>query len=227
MNTSTKIIILALGLIVVTFGMQFLLKLYTDPIHVHGRSADETPVQFLVGDTKFEVPQNFIRIAAQRNSNPKDRIDLYFHWPSFSGYSMSNSNDFDNPNTQERVLFVTVERLDNALPPPGRRLDGLYRRFFEGNPWRGPAGLLGQGFSASSGYANEELYYAKEGDATFIARCLKNNEDSSDSIRRTCLYDFALEGNLVATVRFDKSLLESWREVSAGAKRKVMGMLAL
>lgn len=223
MTLLSKILSGALLLVLAMTGLHYTLRHYTDPAVLGGHSASVKPIEIMIAETTLRIPQNIIRRKTHRTSGRHSNIDLYFEWPSLAGYSVENASIFENTASLDRLIFVSLTEISPPSPPE-RRLEGIYRRFFIGKPWRGPDGLTGQTLDPASGYQSEDVFYAVDGNETFVTRCLQQNEAQKSNVLPTCLFDFQLEKNVTVNVRFHRNLLPSWRQINARMKRQILSL---
>lgn len=214
-----KILIGGLILILMLTALRFALQVFSDP---SGFSDDTQPVSVTISSVRLNIPQNLIRFQKQRKPGSHDRLDLFFDWPSLDGYTKETRDNFENTNTTDSLIFVSLEK-SPPLDAPQQRLDQIYRRFLIGKPWRGPNGLIGQSFDPQSGYGAEDVFYAHT-DTVFLTRCLREKYAATNKLRPTCLYDFTLKNGVNVHVRFTRSYLKHWREINTAIKREIMRM---
>ncbi|MEM8796173.1 MAG: hypothetical protein AAGE61_11445 [Pseudomonadota bacterium] len=225
MRFSLYLIFGGLFAIAIMAAAHFWLGTYLDPDSNAQRTANSEPISVTVGDTGLRVPQNVIRFRNQRTSELQERLDLHMHWPTLEGYSQDRSEAFEQETTDRRILFLTIEAAENQASGQ-RKLQGLYRRFFKGKPWRGPGGLIGQQLDPASGFGTEDLFYGRDAQGDiFVTRCLRDEAAAESKVLPTCLYDYPVSSSLSATVRFDRGLLEDWQDLSEKLKRRTMGFL--
>ena len=223
MHFATKILAIALCLVAIIIGLHIAFRYLVDPASLGNHSLDTTPLAITLSQTRLSIAQNVIRHKKDRKAGTTDHLDLYFLWPGLEGYNKDNADIFHSADRQNELIFVSLVH-ETAPSSMERRLDGIYRRFFIRKPWRGPDGLIGQALDPASGYPAEDIFYTRDHDTIFLTRCLQEAEAARKQIRASCLYDFALDKNLTAIVRFDRSLLDQWHPISSSIKRRLVAM---
>ncbi len=224
MNLTTKILAIALFLVVSMAILQVIVHHLTDPIRLGGHSISQNLVKIKMANTQLAIPENVIRRESQRQAGSHVAIDLYFQWPSLKGYTEKDANLFENTQNLGKLVFVTLTK-EKTTNTPEQRLEGLYKRFFIKDPWRGPQGLIGHSLDPSSGYNHEDIFYARNNNNLFITRCLQEQEARQSGVLPTCLYDFNLTQNIKVTIRFHRNLLKDWQKIDRKIKTYLNGLI--
>jgi hypothetical protein len=74
-------------------------------------------------------------------------------------------------------------------------------------------GLTRYRFKTGSGYDDQELFVAGEGERRFIARCFRQK---AQSIAATCTRDRLADTGMAVRYRFNRDLLPEWQQLEAG-----------
>ncbi|MEO1066300.1 MAG: hypothetical protein AAFW47_02850 [Pseudomonadota bacterium] len=209
----TKTVLLALAFLGVVVGVERALKYATDPVVLGSHTRDKEPVTVTLGDVRLSIPKNKIRFEDQRQDGVQGRIDLYLSWPALDGYAKDNERVFNDTSEAGSLIFLSLVA-EQSAGTPERRLNEIYRRFFVGKPWKGPSGLIGQELDPKSGYAGENVFYARDTDGVFVTRCLQAEAAVKNKLQPTCLFDFELVPGLIAHVRFHELILHDWRDIN-------------
>jgi hypothetical protein len=178
-----------------------------------GLNAPALPIT--IAGVTFNIEPAAIRWAVQRHPGRQERVDLDYLWPSLQPPGAA-----DTPgrgalvNLNER-LFVTIAAGGQTLPLM-QRVEQIYPRYLVAQPTAGPDGLTLRGFRDGTPYQGEELVFASQAPAQFLARCSLHGVVNSGS----CLLERRI-GNADITVRFARAWLDNWREVAAGIDKLI------
>ncbi len=210
-----------MALVVVVFvGLS---RFYGNKAREIGQSEDTTLRQIILGNDVINVPGNVIRFDKQRQAIALNRLDLYFLWPGFEGYSRKRDHAFFGPpRTTQDLIFVTLEKRKFALDMSAR-MGVVYARLLEGPQQPSVAGLVFQLLRPEAGYSGEELHYENHGPHPYVVRCQMLETDKHDA---TCMRDVHVGDNLSLTYRFSRKHLEQWRAIEAALTNIVRGYLA-
>lgn len=187
-----------------------------------GHSTSLTHHQILIGDDLVNAPENMIRFRSQRKSGSLNRLDLYLHWPTMSGYSNELADAFNSTNPATPILYVALEPRDMSSDMSGR-VGSIYETFFSGPPVDADNGLVRRAFSANSAYFSEDLYYEAGSPYPFAARCIRESDKVAGSF---CIRDIHIGRDLMLTYRFHKSLLPEWMGLDNAVRKTFGSMLA-
>lgn len=205
-------VLAALSLAIVVAG-----KLYGRTLVNAGHTTATTEFEVVIANDVITVPANMIRRAEQRHSGVANRLDLYVHWPSLSGFSEKLApafNDVD-PETNS-IVFVSMMPRATTFDMAGR-FDAVYANVITGDADRTASGLIRQPLSADHGYIDEALFYSEPASAAerrFAARC-QNDDGAAGLVLAACTTEIHVGETLTAQVRFPAKLLQDWRRLAA------------
>ncbi len=205
-----RIVAVGLFLIAATLAIGLVSRLYGDRLILAGHTKDQTLREVVIGGDVITVPSNLIRYSAQRREGVAERLDLYAHWPTLSGYSDAARDAFNGLTAKPEIVFLSFEERRTSRDMAGR-LEPIYRKLTEGAPAIDTAtGLEHTRLSEKSGYMNEELLVGAraDGSAPFVARCLLEADDSASVA--PCEYDVFVGRELSMMVRFPREMLRDW-----------------
>src|SRR5690606_18822689 len=148
-------------------------------------------------------------------------MDIFFHWPTLTGYSPESAEIFRHGGPDAPIVYVSLSRRVPDLPP-AERLARIYRHLFTGERLPGPAGLVGSRIEPGHGYDGDVIYYQEGGEQPYVVRC---GEDDARPAP-TCQREIAPDPRIAVTYRFPKSLLPQWRELDAAASALVEAFIA-
>lgn len=184
-------------------------------IALAGNTTDETEFEIVIGHDVLNLPANVIRFESQRVSGVQDAVDMFFAWPSMSGYSLDKRDIFNQTGSASGLVFARVTQATMSRDMSGR-VAPIYQRLAEGQPKAGPSGLDSIRLRSGAGYANE-LMYIERGTKTepYAVRCLVEDTSlATDYMTRTgCQRDISIGEDLSVTYRFSIELLPQWRQI--------------
>lgn len=190
---------------------------FGDGISRGGHSVSNEKLEIVLGNEVLHVPENFIRYSHQRRRGLHQKLELYIHWPSLSGYADDLSEAFNESSEYSNLIFVTLEKRSMAYDMSGR-ISSIYKRFFVGDPAPYSAGLVQQSLSAEGGFIDEDLYYAAGSPYPFATRCVRENSKVGTPY---CLRDIHISKDISVTYRFHKRLLPDWISIDKKLRETV------
>lgn len=187
-----------------------------------GHSGNSGLERIVIGKDALNVPGNVVRFSSQRRASGTERLDLYMHWPSLSGYSDDLVEVFNRQQVDPSIIFLTVEprRMSRDM---GERVAPLYSNFFTGEEQDAGGGLRKRRLSAEAGFLDEELYFEAGSSRPFATRCMREGAAIASPY---CLRDLHFGSNLMVTYRFHRSLIGDWRRLDAAIRQRMAAMLA-
>jgi hypothetical protein len=212
----------SLFMLAVAICLYFAADMYGKIIAQGGNSADKSLRQISMGDDVISVPANMIRFRTQRNATNLDRLDLFVHWPTMSGYTEETAADFDSMDPAAPVLFISLSPRDMTKDMSGR-ITAIYEKFFSGPPVDAGNGLVRRPFSADSAFFNEDLYYEANSPYPYAARCIRESDRIAGPF---CLRDIHVGRDTTLTYRFNAKLLPDWMAMDRMVRETVTAMMA-
>jgi hypothetical protein len=146
------VLILTLG-----YGTRLAIDAYRGSLTLTGLSDDTMPVTVTIAGESLAIPGNMLRDDTARAGGVIKQADLVLHWPALEGYSQSLAADFRDGSASAPLIYLTIAGRTVALDAAAR-LDGLYARYFVGDPLPAPPGLSARRLSLDSGYDGEIVY---------------------------------------------------------------------
>ncbi|MEZ5872687.1 MAG: hypothetical protein R3D32_12780 [Nitratireductor sp.] len=216
-STSGFILKLSAVLIGISLVIYALAHMIGNEVSRAGHSIDTSIREIVIGNDVTHIPGNLIRFGSQRRSSEVQRVDLYMHWPSMSGYSEQLSEIFNRETVDPSILFVTLEPRTMTRDMSGR-IEPIYSKFLVGPERQAGNGLLRRELAADGGFMDEDLVYEAGNPYPFAARCIS---DTAQSVTHFCLRDIHIGRDLMATYRFHESLLGEWRQLDAAIRAKL------
>ena len=215
-----KVTLIAVTLLIAALAMFTTAHLFGDNLSRAGHSSSTKKLEIVIGNEYLKVPSNKIRFYSQRSSGAHEKLDLYIHWPSLSGYRDSLSSDFNNSNEDKNLVFITIEPRTMSFDMSGR-VTPIYSQFFEGKPIATNSGLIKQPLSAKGGFIDEDLFYAASSPYPFATRCVRE----AASTTPFCIRDIHIGKNLMLTYRFHQKYLRDWIELEQSVRALIKSMI--
>jgi hypothetical protein len=201
--------VLALG-----YATRLGIDAYRGSLTLSGLSEDQAPVAITIAGERLRIPGNMFRDSVARAGGTLKAAELVVHWPTFAGYSKALDADFKDGSPSAPLVYLTVAERTVALDAAAR-LDGVYARFFVGDPVASPPGLTARRLSLDSGYDGEIVYYGPAGADRFVARCLPEARADTPA---TCIRDIAIGRNLTLLYRFNRDIIGGWQDLDRGIR---------
>jgi len=215
-----RFFLISLAMLTLSLLMFTAAHFYGDSISKAGHSSSTKEMQIVINGDYLRVPENKIRFNSQRKSAALDRLDLYMHWPSLSGYTDGLNHAFNNSSDNADLIFISIEPRSMSFDMSGR-IGLIYEQFFDGKPEKTETGLIRQGLSANGGFIDEDLYYAAASPYPFAARCVREGASTAPF----CLRDIHVGKNLMLTYRLHKKYLPQWIEVEQAVRASMKSMI--
>jgi hypothetical protein len=180
---------------------------WPDPITLD--AAPSLPIT--INGIVFNVPPSAIRVPAQRQAGPQERIDLAFLWPDLRPPDAVEKAALDEQPSALDRLFVTLAALSDLLSP-ATRLNQIYQHYFVPTPFAGPDGLIVRRFRDGSPYQGDDLFYDPSVIDGFVVRCSRPGTGGTPGV---CLFERRVANAVDVTVRFPRDWLAAWRPLSS------------
>ncbi len=98
------------------------------PMRSVGYSTSPTPLQVVIGNDVYAIPENMVRHRSQRTEGVTARIDLAVHWPSAEGYSHARLADFSSTDPRQvNTVLIALSRRQSLLDMQARFRPALTR----------------------------------------------------------------------------------------------------
>ena len=179
------------------------------------------PIAVEVAGEALSVPPALIRFADQRRPGRHARLDFVLAWPGLGAPGAHAARGLDDTAPDPTLVFLSIEPREGALDS-STRLATVYGRFFAGEPFDGPAGLVGRRMAPGSGYEDEIVFFEPGSVRPFAARCFAAEAAGRASL---CLREIAIGRDLAATYRFRYGLIGEWRALDERVRALAEGFL--
>ncbi len=167
--------------------------------------------QVVLGERRFDIPGNYIRLPSSRRSGPADEIALDALLPDLHGFAEGEDEEIRDVTRNSAVVSITLE---NGAP----RLDerARFERIYLKNADLTQTHPDYEGFKvtvmgADSGYAGQKLF-TREDDGRFVL-ILCTPDDNEQEIGGLCIREMAWGPGLTVIYTFRGGRLKSWREI--------------
>ncbi|MEM1378675.1 MAG: hypothetical protein AAGG69_14945 [Pseudomonadota bacterium] len=184
------------------------------PMRSVGYSSHTAPLQIVIGNDVYAIPENMIRRAQQRREGISDRVDLTVLAHTGSGYSEAELAEFANTDNQTvETVILSIAKRDSLLDMTARFHPVLKRALVPNSMTKAEKGMFEAQLSPQYGFMNEYLIFSGERDAAgapvFVARC--HNQRVEPQLLHDCETDLFVGSSSVLTVRFARHQLEQWQ----------------
>ncbi|MCK5749664.1 MAG: hypothetical protein KAH44_25845, partial [Oricola sp.] len=203
-------------------------KLYGRSLAHAGYTSSTQPYEVSIGSDVVAVAANLVRMNDQRHPGIANRLDLYIHWPTMSGFRdglASAFNDID-PETNSIIFMSILPRATSA--DMAGRFDAVYRNVLAGPVTNAGYGLRKAPLSAEHGYIDEEIIFSAPDLRTgrrFVVRC-QDDAATDHVVVAPCETDVHFGETLTAQIRFPRRLLSDWAKINAALPKFTNGLLA-
>lgn len=185
------------------------------------RPTSESDVyQVTLGERRFDVPGNYIRIPAARRSGPATEIELDALLPDLHGFADGEEDEIRDVSRTSSLVAITLKAGSNELTER-ERFERIYLR--NADPAKEP--YLYEGFDVlpmgpDSGYAGQQVFTREdEGHFALVICTADNNEQEIGGL---CIREMAWGPGLTAIYTFRGGRLKEWREIDAAVKALLM-----
>ncbi|WP_162652319.1 hypothetical protein [Lentilitoribacter sp. Alg239-R112] len=180
-----------------------------------GHTVDQSKHNITIGKGTLSVTANSIRFSEQRRDGVTSRLNLYFNWPDFTGYTKENAGDFNDAGEDPNVIFVDVAK-SNGQMDMSSRFNPIYRNFIDSAPLEGPGELVYYRMSDSSNFKGELIYTERlVKERPFVIKCLADTTNNKTPSATECQRDINIIGNLSVTYRYSQHLLPHWEAIES------------
>lgn len=202
-------------------------KLYGRSLVRAGHTSSTEHFEIAIGNDSVSVPANTIRKQEQRHTGAANRMDLYLHWPTLSGFRDNLATAFNDvePKTNS-IIFISIMPRATTRDMAGR-FDPVYRNVMKGAATDLDRGLKAIALSQEHGYINERLVYSAPDLRTgrrFVVRC-QDVDATSQVILAPCETDIHFGETLTAQIRFPERLLGDWQKLNTALPAFLDGLL--
>ncbi len=199
------------------YGKRIAMASHTDSIALH---------DLVIGMDHLRLPANVIRLPGQRANGTTEKLHLYLHWPSMTGYSSLTASAFNSTSGAAPLIFLEITQRVMSRDMSGR-FEPIYLHLFTDTTKKGPYGLTMNEFKPETGYGNEVMLSSGQSGAEdfYAVRCILPKEvDRANSA--DCQRDIAVGEDLSVQYRFSSSLLKDWRAIDDAVKSYIETHLA-
>ena len=172
--------------------------------------------EVVLGERRFDVPGNYIRLPAQRRVGPAGEIELIALLPDLHGFTDGEEDEIRDVTRGSRVVGIMLKA---GLPELTER--ERFERIYLKNADAAVPAFDYEGFrvtpmSADSGYAGQKVFTREdEGHFTLI---ICTEDDNEKEIGGLCIREMAWGPGLTAIYTFRGGRLKEWDEIDPAIK---------
>ncbi|NIJ40220.1 hypothetical protein FHS78_000475 [Parvibaculum indicum] len=174
-------------------------------------SIDDAPVEAIVADRRFLIPENYTRYPNQRGGGVRREIDMHALWPDMAPYSAEHEQDFANNGPASDVIFFSLKETSTPLSSD-KRLKNIYSKYLVSpEPEKDATGLDRFAFRENSGYGDQFMLVGQDADQhTLLITC---DRDMPLVESPNCSRTLLVAPNLELTYRYKRTHLKDWAEI--------------
>lgn len=172
--------------------------------------------EVVLGERRFDIPGNYIRLPAARRTGPAAEIELDGLLPDLHGFADGDEDEIRDvsPNSPLVAIKLTAER---PLLTERERFERVYLKNADQNAEQEVfEGFTATRMSEDSGYAGQQVF-SREDDGHFAA-IVCTADGPNGEIGGYCLREMAWGSGLTATYGFRRGQLKNWKALDAAVK---------
>ncbi|MFT3811540.1 MAG: hypothetical protein QM698_16630 [Micropepsaceae bacterium] len=185
------------------------------------RPTSESEVfQIVLGERRFDVPGNYIRLPASRRTGPASEVELTALLPDLHGFADGEEDDIRDVTRGSKVVGIMLKAGSPELTERGR-FERIYLKNADGAlPAFDYEGFHVTPMAADSGYAGQKVFTRE--DEGHFALIICTEDDNDKEIGGLCIREMAWGPRLTAIYTFRGGRLKEWTEIDAGVKALLM-----
>ena len=174
-------------------------------------SIDDTPVEAIIADRRFLIPENYTRYPKQRGGGEQRELDMHALWSGMAPYSAEHEQDFANNGPNSNVIFFSLKETSTALSSD-KRLKNIYSGYLSSpKAEKKEAGLDRFAFREDSGYGDQFLLVGRDADKRLLL--LTCDRDTPLVESPNCSRTLLIAPNLELTYRYKRTHLKDWATI--------------
>ena len=174
-------------------------------------SIDDTPVEAIIADRRFLIPENYTRYPKQRDGGRQRELDMHALWPQMAPYSAQHEQDFADNGSSSNVIFFSLRETSTPLSSD-KRLKNIYSKYLATpEPEKDPTGLKRFTFRENSGYGDQFLLVGHDADKRLLL--LTCDRDTPLVESPNCSRTLLIAPNLELTYRYKRTHLKDWETI--------------
>lgn len=179
-------------------------------------TSDANLYQVVLGERRFDIPGNYIRLPASRRSGPASEIGLDALLPDLHGFADGEEDELRDVTRNSRVVSIMLK---NGAPELSER--ERFERIYLKNADPAKSHPDYEGFTvtlmgADSGYAGQKVFTREDDGQLMLIIC--TTDDNEQEIGGLCIREMAWGQNLTAIYTFRAGRLKTWREIDTAVK---------
>jgi len=172
--------------------------------------------QVVLGERRFDVPGNYIRLPSSRRAGPATEIELDALMPDLHGFASGEDDDIRDVSHNSRLVSITLQVGAPKLTER-ERFERIYLK--NADPAKTPEeidGFTATPMDASSGYTGQRVF-TREDDGHFaLLTCTA--DDTEHEIGGLCIREMPWGPKLTAIYSFRSGQLKNWNDLDQGVK---------
>jgi hypothetical protein len=182
-------------------------------------TSEASAVAVSLGERRFVIPSNYIRLPAARGGGAMERIELEAILPDMRGFSEADVETMKDVSQSSPLVSIILTNGGPALSE-GERFERIYRR--NADPDSEPTqqdGFEVASLTANSGYAGQHVLTRLVDGRQVVLLCTANDLDYE--IGGLCQREFGWGEGLTLSYAFRKSHLADWEGLDAKVRQLV------
>lgn len=176
--------------------------------------------QVVLGERRFDVPGNYIRLPAARRDGAASEIELTALLPDLHGFAEGEEDEIRDVTRGSSVVSIMLKAGSPDLTERER-----FERIYTKNADASVPEFVYEGFDvltmgADSGYAGQKVFTRE--DEGHFALIICSEDDNEKDIGGLCIREMAWGPSLTAIYTFRGGRLKEWSEIDAGVKALLM-----
>lgn len=174
-------------------------------------SISEVPIDLIVGETNFSIPENFTQFPRARRGGVRENVALYALLPTLEPFSLEHASKFEDSSEGSPIVHFQIESYRAPFNEEERFVRIYQPKLVSRDGTEGPDGLTMFSFKEDTGYQDEDLFVGKDDLGKMaILRCTRLR---SDLLFPNCRRDSQITATIGLSYRFKRSRLDDWRKI--------------
>ena len=176
--------------------------------------------QVVLGERRFDVPGNYIRLPAARRDGAASEVELTALLPDLHGFADGEEDEIRDVTRGSSVVSIMLKAGSPDLTERER-----FERIYKKNADAAVPEFAYEGFdvltmAADSGYAGQKVFTRE--DEGHFALIICTEDDNEKDIGGLCIREMAWGPSLTAIYTFRGGRLKEWTEIDAAVKALLM-----
>jgi hypothetical protein len=183
-------------------------------------TSDSDAYQVVLGERRFDVPGNYIRLPSSRRAGPASELELDALLPDLHGFASGEDDEIRDVSRNSRLVSITL-KIGMPKLTERERFERIYQKNADpGKPPYDVDGFTATPMDASSGYAGQQVF-TREDDGHFALLTCTADDPESESAG-LCMREMPWGSNLTAIYSFRSGRLKEWNDLDQSVKALLM-----